>query len=105
MQQRIAYLLVAIVLATGCKEKSSAELAKDAQQASGEVADEQKDVREAQERLEKSQKAYQEETRELERARDRAQEARGDLAKRAREDSAALRGAAPATAGPATKAP
>ena len=89
MQHRLVTLLVAATLATGCREKSSADLAKDAQQASGDVADEQKDVRKAEERLEKSREAYQKETRDLERAEDRAKDARSDLAKRAREDSAA----------------
>ena len=105
MQHRIATFLAAAVLAAGCKEKSSAELAKDAQQAGGEVAEEQKDVRKAEEKLEKSREAYQEETRELERARKEAEEARSDLAKRAREDSAALRGASPASPSPATRTP
>ena len=105
MQHRIATFLVAAVLAVGCKEKSSAELAKDAQQAGGEVADEQKDVRKAEEKLEKSREAYQEETRELERARKQAEEARSDLAKRAREDSAAIRGASPASPSPGTRTP
>lgn len=105
MQKRIATLLVAAVLAVGCKEKSSAELAKDAQQAGGEVSEEQKDVRKAEEKLGESRDAYQEESRELERARKRAEEARSDLAKRAREDSAAIRGAQPASPNPATRTP
>jgi uncharacterized protein YlxW (UPF0749 family) len=100
MQHRIATVLAAAILAAGCKEKSSADLAKDAQQASGDVAEEQKDVRKAEEKLEKSREAYQEETRELERARKEAQEAGSDLAKRAREDSAALRSTTPATPTP-----
>ena len=105
MQHRIATFLVAAVLAAGCKEKSSADLAKDAQQAGGEVAEEQKDVRKAEEKLEKSREAYQEETRELERARKEAEEARADLAKRAREDSAAIRGASRPSPSPAPRTP
>jgi uncharacterized protein YlxW (UPF0749 family) len=105
MWHRIAAFLVAAVLTAGCKEKSSADLAKDAQQAGGEVAEEQKDVRKAEEKLDKSREAYQEEARELERARKQAEEARSDLAKRAREDSAALRGASPASPSPATRTP
>jgi len=49
---RIATFLVAAVLASGCWEQNTQELAKDAQQASGEVAEEQKDVRKAGEQLE-----------------------------------------------------
>ena len=94
MQHRLAALLVAAALSAGCKEKSSVELAKDAQHASGEVADEQKDVRKAEERLEKSREQYQKETRELERAQDRAKDAQSDLAKRARADSAARKDSA-----------
>ena len=105
MQYRIAMVLAAAVLAAGCKEKSSADLAKDAQQAGGEVAEEQKDVRKAEEKLDKSREAYQEETRELERARKQAEEARSDLTKRAREDSAAIRGASPASPSPASRTP
>jgi hypothetical protein len=58
------------------------------------VADEQKDVQKAEERLEKSREAYQKETRELERAQGRAQDTRSDLARRAREDSAARKDSA-----------
>ena len=105
MQHRIATFLVAAVLASGCWEQNTQELAKDAQQASGEVAEEQKDVRKAEEKLEKSREAYQEETRELERARKEAEETRSDLAKRSREDSAAIRSATPATPNPATRTP
>ena len=105
MQHRIATFLVAAVLTAGCKEKTSAELAKDAQQASGEVGEEQKDVRKAEEKLDETREAHQEETRELERARKRAEEARSDLAKRAREDSAAIRSASPASPSPATRTP
>jgi molecular chaperone GrpE (heat shock protein) len=98
MQHRIATCLVAVsIIAAGCKEKSSADLAKDAQKASGDVVEEQKDVRTAEEKLDKSRDAYQKETRELDRARKRADEARSDLAKRAREDSAAIRSASPAS--------
>ena len=68
MQHRLATLLVAAALAAGCKEKSSADLAKDAQQASGDVADEHKDVRKAEERLEKAREQYQKETHQLEKA-------------------------------------
>ena len=105
MQHRIATFLVVAVLAAGCKEKSSADLAKDAQQATGEVTEEQKDVRKAEEKLEKSREAYQEETRELERAQKQAEEARSDLAKRARADSAALRSASPASPTPPARTP
>lgn len=106
MQHRIAtFLVAATVLTAGCKEKSSADLAKEAQQAGGEVAEEQKDVRKAEEKLDKSREAYQEEARELERARKQSEEARSDLAKRAREDSAALRSASPASPSPATRTP
>ena len=49
---RIATFFVATVLASGCWEQNTQELAKDAQQASGEVAEEQKDVRKAGEQLE-----------------------------------------------------
>ena len=58
IQHRLATLLVAAALAAGCKEKSSADLAKDAQQASGDVADEQKDVAKAEERLKKAREQY-----------------------------------------------
>ena len=105
MQHRIATFLVATVLAAGCKEKSSADLATDAQKASGEVAEEQKDVQKAEKKLEESQKDYQEETKELERARKEAEEARSDLAKRARQDSAALRSTTPANPSPGTRTP
>jgi uncharacterized protein YlxW (UPF0749 family) len=94
MQHRLATLLVAAALAAGCKEKSTADLAKDAQQASGDVADEQKDVRKAEERLEKARQQYQKETHQLEKAENRAGDARSDLAKRAHEDSTARRDSA-----------
>jgi uncharacterized protein YlxW (UPF0749 family) len=91
MQHRLATLLVAAALAAGCKEKSTAELAKDAQQASGDVADEQKDVRNAEERLKRAREQYEKETGQFEKAEKRAEGARSDLAKRVREDSAARR--------------
>lgn len=89
MQHRLATMLVAAALAAGCKEKSPADLAKDAQQANGDVAGEQKDVRKAEERLEKARAQYQKETGQLDKAEKRAEDARSDLAKRTREDSAA----------------
>ena len=89
MQHRLATLLVVAALAAGCKEKSTADLAKDAQQASGDVADEQKDVAKAEERLKKAREQYEKETGQLEKAEKRADDARSDLAKRAKEDSAA----------------
>jgi len=87
MQHRLATLLVAVALAAGCKEKSTADLAKDAQHANGDVANEQKDVRNAEERLEKARESYQKETKQLGKAEQRAEDARSDLQKRAREDS------------------
>jgi hypothetical protein len=94
MQHLLATLLVAAALAVGCKEKSSADLAKDAQQATGDVADEHKDVRKAEERLEKAREQYQKETRQLEKAEKRAGDARSELAKRAHEDSTERRDSA-----------
>ena len=98
MQHRLATLLAADALAAGCKEKSTADLAKDAQQASSKVADEQKDVQKAEEQLEKSREAYQKQARELDRAQGRAKDTRSDLAQRAREDSAARKDSVTRTA-------
>jgi hypothetical protein len=94
MKHRLAMLLAAASLAAGCKEKSTADLTKDAQQASGDVAGEQRDVRKAEERLEKAREQYQKETRQLEKAEKHAEDARSDLAKRAHEDSTARRDSA-----------
>jgi len=91
MRNRLAACLIVAGVVTGCKEKSSADLAKDTLEARGDIAEQQKDVRKAEEQLDKSQKEYQKQTEELERAQKRANDARSDLAKRAREDSAATR--------------
>ena len=91
-------LLLALAAAGGCREKSTADLAKEAQEASGEVADQQKDLQQAEERLKEEREDREEEARELERAQDRAQDTKAELDERARADSIAA--AAPRRAAP-----